>query len=106
MGKRKAGGFDPRSRDALPVDRRDLLSPNGEGPSAKSPPAQIRPQGAKSSKADHLHIKGKEQALCANAKIIIDFVVATLKKAEQIAQQNKFSLSTLEDKLITCDLAR
>ena len=34
MGKRKGGGFNPPSRDALPVDSRDLLSPNGEAPSA------------------------------------------------------------------------
>ena len=42
----------------------------------------------------------------ANAKATIDFVAATLKKAEQIAQQNIFSLFTLEDKNIICDLAR
>ena len=106
MGKRKAGGFELPSPNALPVDRRDLLSPNGEAISTESPPTQIRPQGAKSSKADHLHSKGKEQALRANAKTMIDFAAATLKKAEQIAQQNTFSLFTLEDKLITCDLAR
>ena len=106
MGKRKAGGFDPPSRDALLVDRRDLLFPNGEAPSAESPPAQIRPQGAKSSKVDHLHIKGKEQISHANAKATINFVAATLKKVKQIAQQNTFSLFTLEDKNITCDLAR
>lgn len=106
MGKRKAGGFELPSPNALPMDCRDLLSPNGEAISTESPPAQIWLQGAKSSKADHLHSKGKEQALRANAKATIDFVVATLKKAKQIAQQNTFSLFTLEDKLITCDLAR
>ena len=55
---------------------------------------------------EHAHGKGKEQALRANAKATIDFVAATLKKAEQIAQQNIFSLFTLEDKNIICDLAR
>ena len=84
MGKRKGGGFDPPSRYALPVDRRDLFSPNGEAPSAESPPAQIRPQGVKLSKVDHLYIKGKEQTLCANAKATIDFVAATLKKCRGI----------------------
>ena len=42
----------------------------------------------------------------ANAKATIDFATAKLKKAEQIAQQNTFSLFTVEDKNITCDLAR
>ena len=36
----------------------------------------------------------------------MNLLLATLKKAEQIAQQNTFSLFTLEDRLITCDLAR
>ena len=106
MGKRKGGGFDPPSREGLPVDRRDLLSPNGQAPFTESPPAQTRPHGAKSSKNEHAHSKGKEQALRANAKATTDFAAATLKKAEQIAQQNTFSLFTLEDKNITCDLAR
>jgi hypothetical protein len=106
MGKRKDGGFDPPSREGLPVDRRDLLSPNGQAPSTESPPAQTRPHGAKSSKNEHAHNKGNEQALRANAKATTDFAAATLKKAEQIAQQNIFSLFTLEDKNITCDLAR
>ena len=48
----------------------------------------------------------EEQTLCANAKATIDFAATTLKKAEQIAQQNTFSLLTLEDQLITRDLAR
>ena len=51
-------------------------------------------------------MKVKEQSLRANANATINSVVATLKKAKQIAQQNTFSLFTLEDKLITCDLAR
>jgi hypothetical protein len=108
MGKRKAGGFDLPAPNPLPVDRRDLVSPNGEAlPSESAPaPAPIRPQGSKSSKADHLNLRVKDQALRANAKATIDFVAATLKKAEQIAQQNTFSLFTLEDRLITCDLAR
>ena len=41
MGKRKAGRFDPPTPNALPIDRRDLLSPNGEAPSTDSPLAQI-----------------------------------------------------------------
>ena len=106
MGKRKAGGFDPSTPNTLHIDRRDLLSPNGEAPSTDSPPAHIRPQAAKSSKNEHAHSKGKEQALRANAKDTTDFAAATLKKAEQIAQQNTFSLFTLEDKNITYDLAR
>ena len=33
MGKRKTGGFNPPTPNALHVDLRDLLSPNGEAPS-------------------------------------------------------------------------
>jgi hypothetical protein len=110
MAKRMGGGIDLPAPNPLPVDRRDQLSPNGEAlPSQSSPPpapAQIRPQGSKSAKADHLNVRVKEQALRDNAKATIDFAAATLKKAEQIAQQNTFSLFTLEDRLITCDLAR
>ena len=51
-------------------------------------------------------MKVKEQVLLVNAKATIDFVVATLKKVEKIAQLNTFSIITLEDKLITCDMAR
>ena len=68
MGKQKGGGFDPPSREGLPVDNRDLLSSNGQALSTESPPAQIRPHGARSSKNEHAHSKGKEQALRANAK--------------------------------------
>lgn len=50
-------------------------------------------------------MKGKEQALRANAKTASDFATATMKKAEQITQQNAFNLFTLEDKFITCDIA-
>ena len=85
MGKRKAGGFDLPAPNLLPVDRRDLVSPNGEALPTESAPAQIRPQGAKSSKAEHLNNKVKEQVLRANAKTTIDFAAATLKKVEQIA---------------------
>ena len=106
MGKRKAGGFDLPAPNLLPVDRRDVLSSNGEALPTEPAPAHIRPQGAKSSKAEHLNSKVKEQALRANAKATTEFAAATLKKAEQIAQQNTFSLFTLEDKLITCDIAR
>ena len=95
MGKRKAGGFDLPAQNALPVDRCNLVSPNGEAlPTASAPtPAHIRPQGAKSSKDEHLHNKVKEHALRANAKATNDFATATLKKAEQIAQQNTFDIS-------------
>jgi hypothetical protein len=108
MGKRKAAWFNMPAQNMLPVDRRDVLSPNpnAEALPTVSAPAQIRPQGAKSSKAEHLNSKVKEQALRANAKATTDFALATLKKAEQIAQQNAFSLFTLEDRLITCDIAR
>lgn len=68
--------------------------------------ATTRPPGAKSSKAEHLNMKGKEQALQTNARTTIDFAIATMKKAEQIAQPNAFSLFTLEFKLITCDIVR
>jgi hypothetical protein len=89
MGKRKAAGFDMPAQNLLPVDRRDILSPNPNAkalPTKSAPaPAQIRPQGAKSSKVEHLNSKVKEQALRANAKTTTDFALATLKKAEQIA---------------------
>jgi hypothetical protein len=110
MGKQKAAGLDLPTPNLLPVDRRDVSSPN---PNAEAlpiesalAPAHIRPQGAKSSKAEHANSKVKEQALRANAKATSEFAAATLKKAEQIAQQNAFSLFTLEDRLITCDIAR
>ena len=106
IGKRKAGGFDLPNRNALPVDRRDLVSPNGEALPTASAPAYIRPQGVKASKVEHVHNKVKKQALRANAKATNEFAAATLKKAKQIAQQNTFSLFTLKDRLITCDLAR
>jgi hypothetical protein len=65
MGKKKAGGFDLPAPNPLPVDRRDLVSPNGEAfPTESAPaPAQIWPQGSKSSKADDLNLRVKEQAL-------------------------------------------
>ena len=72
MGKRKSQGFDLPSKEGLHVDRRDLLSLNGQAPSTESPPAQTRPHGAKSSKNEHAHGKGKEQALRANAKATTD----------------------------------
>ena len=72
MGKRKSQGLDLPSKEGLHVDRRDLLSPNGQAPSTESPPAQTRPHGAKSSKNEHAHGKGKEQALRANAKATTD----------------------------------
>jgi hypothetical protein len=100
MGKQKARGYDMLALNQLPVDRRDVVSPNGDVLPTEPSPAQLRPQGAKSSKAD-IHLNTK-----VNAKATIDFVVAALKKVEQIAQQNTFSLFTLEDKLITCDMAR
>ena len=110
MAKRKAAGLDLPAPNLLPVDRRDALSPptpNAESRPTESVPAPAhRPQGSKSSKSDHLNSKVKEHALRANAKATTDFALATLKKAEQIAQQNAFSLFTLEDRLITCDIAR
>ena len=69
----------------LLVDRRDVVSPNGDILPTDSSPAQIRPQRAKSSKTDHLNMKVKEQTLRANAKAMIDFAAATLKKSEKIA---------------------
>ena len=92
MGKRKVGGFDLPAPNALPVDRRNLVSPKGEALPTESAPAHIRPQGAKSAKAEHLHSKVKEQTLRSNAKATNDFAQATLKKTEQIVQQNVYSL--------------
>jgi hypothetical protein len=69
----------------LLVDRRDVVSPNGDVQPTDSSPAQIRPQRGKSSKTDHLNMKVKEQTLRANAKAMIDFAAATLKKSEKIA---------------------
>ena len=106
MGKRKARGFDLRAPNQLRVNCCDVVSSNGEALPTESAPAQIQPLGFKSSKVEHLNNKVKEHALRANAKTTIDFADATLKKDEQIAQQNIFSLFTIEDKLISRDLAR
>ena len=75
IGKRKVGGFDLPPPNLLSVDRRDLFSPNGEALPTESTPTQIRPQGAKSSKAEHLNIKVKEQVLRVNAKTTIDLLL-------------------------------
>jgi hypothetical protein len=99
MGKQLAAWYDEPAQNQLPFDRRDDVSPNGDVLHTDS-------SLAKSSKIDHLHMKVKEQALRANAEATIDFATTTLKKTEQIAPQNTFNLCTLEDKLITCDLAR
>ena len=106
MDKWKTARYDVPAPNQLLVDRNDVVPPNGDVLPTVSSPAQIRPQGAKSSKTDHLNMQVKKQALHANAKTTIEFADATMKKAEQIAQQNTFNLCTLEDKLITCDLAR
>ena len=55
-----------------------------------------------------LNMKVKEQTLRAKtkAKATIDFAVATMKKGEQMAQQNAFHIFLLEDKLIICDITR
>jgi hypothetical protein len=81
------------------VDRRDIVVPNGVVLPYDSSLATTRPSSAKSSKAKHLSMKGKEQALQANARTTIDFATTTMKKVEQIAQQNAFGF-LLEYKLI------
>ena len=111
--KRKAlgtEGFD------LPIDKRENnyteLQPRSEG--IESNVNLHRPLGGKSAKEDHNDMRVNETALImyaqtglrANARATTKFTQATLKKAEQIAQQNTFSLFTLKDSLITCKVAR
>ena len=63
MGKRKAGGFDLPAPNMLPVDRRDLISSNGEALPTESTPAHSWPQDAKFSKFEHLNGKVKEHVV-------------------------------------------
>ena len=51
MAKRKAGAHDIRAPNVLPVDRHDIVTPNGATLPSDSAPAITRPRGAKSSKA-------------------------------------------------------
>ena len=91
----------------LPVDRREANSPELQPREGVDPNVNLqRPQGGKSSKGEHKEMREMEAALRANARATTDFATATLKKAEQIAQQNAFSLFTLEDYLIKCSVAR
>ena len=95
----------PSQSPDLPVDRREANSPQPrEGIDANV--NLQRPQGGKAAKGEHKEMREKEAALRANVRATADFALATLKKAEQIAQQNAFSLFTLEDSLITCKVAR
>ena len=101
--KRKA----PSPCSDLPVDRREANSPELQPHEGVDGSVNLhRPQGGKSAKVDHKEMREKEAALRANARATTDFALATLKKAEQIAQQNAFSLFTLEDSMITCKVAR
>ena len=92
----------------MPVDRRDAnsheLQPRDEGVDGNV--NLHKPQGAKSAKGEHKEMREKEATLRVNAITTTQFAQATLKKVEQIAQQNAFSLFTLEDSLITCQVAR
>ena len=63
MGKRKVGGYDVSAPNQMPVDRRDVDFPNGDVLPTDFSPTQIWPQGAKSSKIDHLNMKVKSK-LC------------------------------------------
>jgi hypothetical protein len=91
----------------LPVDRREANSPELQPREGVDGNVNLhRPQGGKSAKGEHKEMREKEAALRANARATAEFAQATLKKAEQIAQQNAFSLFTLEDSLITCKVAR
>ena len=102
--KRKAPGA---AGSDLPVDRREANSPELQPRKGVNPNVNLlRPQGRKSAKGEHKEMREKEAALRVNARATTDFAQATLKKAEQIAQQNAFSLFMLEDSLITCSVAR
>ena len=102
--KRKAPGAAGAD---LPVDRREANSAMQQPREGIDPNVNLhRPQGSKSAKGEHKEMREKEAALRANARATADFATATLKKAEQIAQQNAFSLFTLEEGLITCSVAR
>jgi hypothetical protein len=102
--KRKALGTQGSD---MPVDRREANSLELQPREGVDGNVNLhRPQGGKSAKGEHKEMREKETALRANARATAQFAQATLKKAEQIAQQNAFSLFTLEDSLITCKVAR
>ena len=91
----------------LPVDRREANSPELQPREGVDGNMNLhRPQGGKSTKGEHKEMREKEAALRTNARATADFAQTTLKKAEQIAQQNAFSLFMVEDSLITCKVAR
>ena len=50
MAKRKACAHDIRAPNVLPVDRHDIVTPNGATLPSDSAPTITRPRGAKSSK--------------------------------------------------------
>lgn len=79
--KQKAKGFDMLAPNALHVDWRIRVAPNGTIAS-NQPPTEVWP--LISAKAYHLNMKVKEQTLCANAKAkaTIDFAAATMKNAK------------------------
>jgi hypothetical protein len=102
--KRKALGTQGSD---LPIDRREANSPELQPREGVDGNVNLHmPQGGKSAKGEHKEMRKKETALRANARATAEFAQATLKKAEQIAQQNAFSLFTLEDSLITCKVTR
>ena len=102
--KRKAPGT--QGCDLL-VDRREANSPDEQPREGVDANVNLHmPQGGKLAKFEHKDMREKEAALRANARATTDFAQTTLKKAEQIAQQNAFSLFMLEDSLITCQVAR
>ena len=51
--------------------------------------------GGKSTKLDHKNMRVKETPLRVNTRATTEFAQATLKKVEQITQQNAFSLFIL-----------
>ena len=99
MGNRKGGEFDLPSRERLHVDNRDLFSPNGQAPSTESPPAQIRPRGAKSSKTSmHIvRVRSKFCVLMQNATT--DFAAATWRKLSKLL--SKIHLVCLHESIRT-----
>lgn len=106
MGKCKARGQDVDASNGLPIDCCDVVTPSEAFIPSESSHAPAQPQGAKSSKTNHLNLKVKEiAAVDANAKTTVDFVATTVKKIEQIAHQNILSLFTLKDMLVTCNIA-
>ena len=78
MAKWKARVYDIPAPNVLLVDRRDTVPSNGAALPSNSAPATMRLLGAKSSKAEHVNMKVKEQASRANAKATIGFSVTTI----------------------------